>query len=346
MNIKLFFPTFFAALLLVAGCDKGDINPGPALRFNSGPVITSPAAASSVVLTEATENDPFEVTWTAADFNFQAATTYTVEVDRAGNDFADAVVLGTSTGLSLETTVSKFNTALFTTLGLPGEQASSVEMRLSAKISPEVDAVYSAPITMQVTPFTIVIVYPQLQVPGSYQGWNPADNSTIIFSAKSDNKYEGYIYFKDDNSEHKYTVGPSWDTNYGDTGEDGTLDANGDNLKIATAGVYRLNVNLNDFTHTRLRTDWGLIGDATGSWDNDQNMTYDPVTNKWSITLNLVAGAIKFRANDDWAVNLGDTQLNTSLEYGGDNIPVTDPGNYTIDLILSGAVYTYTIKKN
>ncbi|MBK6932311.1 MAG: hypothetical protein IPH12_16215 [Saprospirales bacterium] len=55
---------------------------------------------------------------------------------------------------------------------------------------------------------------------------------------------------------------------------------------------------------------------------------------------------MKFRANDDWAVNLGDNDANKSLEYGGSDIVITDPGNYTIDLILSGAVYTYKVKKN
>ena len=75
-------------------------------------------------------------------------------------------------------------------------------------------------------------------------------------------------------------------------------------------------------------------------------MTYDPVANKWTITLNLVAGEIKFRANDDWAINFGDDGANKALEYGGANIAVAEDGNYTIDLILSGAVYTYKIKKN
>jgi len=347
MNKKLFFPTFLAVLLFAASCEKqGDFSPSPVLKFNAKPVITAPTDASVWVLTEADENNPFEVTWTAADFNFQAATTYSVELDRAGNDFANAVVLGTSTGLSLASTVSKLNTALYTTLSLPGEAVANVEMRLVARVSPEVSAVYSDPISLQITPYTIVIVYPQLQVPGSYQGWDPSNNSTVIFSAKSDNRYEGYLYFPNDNTEHKYTVGPSWDTNYGDNGADGTLDANGDNILVPLAGFYRLNVNLNDFTHTRLRTDWGLIGSATGSWDADQDMTYDPVANKWTITLNLVAGEIKFRANDDWGVNFGDDDLNKSLEYSGANIPIADPGNYTIDLILSGPIYTYNIQKN
>ncbi len=54
------------------------------------------------------------------------------------------------------------------------------------------------------------------------------------------------------------------------------------------------------------QTDGALIGDATpDGWNCDQNMTWNPTTRVFTATINLVAGDIKFRANDDWAVNLG-----------------------------------------
>ena len=34
-------------------------------------------------------------------------------------------------------------------------------------------------------------------------------------------------------------------------------------------------------------------------------MTWDATNKVLKVTLNLTVGAIKFRANDDWAVNLG-----------------------------------------
>lgn len=344
---KYIYLTFAAALLFAAGCGKGEFFPGPTLNIGDAPVITSPADGSAIVLLESQAGDDFQIDWTPAEFGFTAATTYTVQVDRAGNDFANAVTLGNSTGTSLKSTVAKLNTALFTTLGLPGEAASNVEMRLVAKISPEVPEVYSAPVTLTITPYTIVIVYPYLHVPGSYQGWNPADESTVIYSAKSDDKYEGYIYFPDPNVAFKYTVTPSWDVNYGDTGADGTLDANGDDIKLVDPGMYRLNVNLNTLTHTYSKYSWGIIGSSTPTgWDSDTDMIYDAANNKLTITMDLVEGAIKFRVNDDWAVNLGDDDANGTLEYGGADIMVTEAGNYTVDLILSGAVYTYKLKKN
>jgi starch-binding outer membrane protein SusE/F len=75
-------------------------------------------------------------------------------------------------------------------------------------------------------------------------------------------------------------------------------------------------------------------------------MTYDAVENALVITTNLVVGEIKFRANDDWAINFGDDGNNKTLEYGGANIPVAEAGNYTIKLKLNAAKYKYTITKN
>ncbi|RMG27177.1 MAG: hypothetical protein D6730_07770 [Bacteroidetes bacterium] len=66
----------------------------------------------------------------------------------------------------------------------------------------------------------------------------------------------------------------------------------------------------------------------------------------WRITLDLQAGEVKFRANDDWAINFGDDDGNGSLEYGGANIVIAEAGNYTIDLMLSVQDYTYQIVKN
>lgn len=338
--------TFAAIVLFAAGCGKGEFLPGPTLYLGDAPVITSPADQDVLVLTEDQANNPLTVTWTAAEYGFRAATTYTVEVDRAGNNFANAVVLGSSTGLQLNTTVSKLNTALFTTLGLQGEVAWDIEMRLVAKVSPEVDLVYSQPISMKVTPYTVVIIYPKLFVPGSYQGWNPADEKTVIYSAKSDGKFEGYIYFADPNTEYKYNDGTNW---YGDDNADGTLESAGgaSNIKVADPGMYRLNVNFNALTHTNAKISWGIIGDATPTgWNSDTDMIYDAVENKLTITMDLIVGKIKFRANDDWPVNLGDDDANGSLEYGGADIAVTEAGNYTIDLILSGAIYTYKLTKN
>jgi len=189
--------------------------------------------------------------------------------------------------------------------------------------------------------------YPVLYCPGSYHdpSWDPG-NSPTVASVNSDGNYEGYIWIPEADMQWKYTDGPSWDVNYGDSGADGTLDQNGDNLVAPEAGYYKLNVNLNDMTHSYLKTEWGIIGDATANgWDSDQDMTFDPETGLWSAVIDLNAGTMKFRANDDWGINLGDNDADGSLDQDGANIEVSEPGTYTITLKLGSPDYTYTLER-
>lgn len=193
--------------------------------------------------------------------------------------------------------------------------------------------------------------YPVIYVPGGYQtgsgysagDWSPGDAPKLA-SVSSDDKYEGYIYFAAD-AEFKFTAGPSWDLNWGDDGANGTLEQNGSNIK-ATAGYYKINVDLNTMTYSLVKTSWGLIGDATpGGWDNDTNMEYDPQTKMWKLIVELGNGKFKFRANDGWDINLGDNGADGILDYGGSDIVAPGVGKYEIKLKLGTPDYTFTIEK-
>lgn len=195
--------------------------------------------------------------------------------------------------------------------------------------------------------------YPVIYVPGGYQknagysesDWSPADAPNLA-SVNSDKNYEGYIYFSKADDEYKFTQGPNWDVNWGDNGGDGSLESGGANLKAPAAGLYKINVNLNDFVYTAVKTDWGLIGDATpGGWDTDTNMDFDPVTKEYKVIVELKAGKIKFRANDGWDINLGDNGADGILEYGGSDIVIAETGKYEIKLKLGTPDYTFTIDK-
>ncbi len=283
--------------------------------------------------------------WTAADYGFDAAISYSVQVDLAANDFAEAIELIKTTSTTGSFTYGDLNNKLLAAGAVPGG-VNDVQFRVVSSVSDYVDDLVSPTVNMTVKPYFIEVNYPVLNVPGSYQGWDPANNETVLYSLKSNEIYEGYIYFGDAATEFKFAKG-SWDVNWGDDGEDGTLEAGGANIKAAGPAQYKLNVDLNTLTYTALQVDWGLIGSATpDGWDADQNMTFDVDNNVWTITLDLTAGEIKFRVNDDWAINLGDDGANTVLEYGGANIVIEEAGNYTITLNLGAALYTYQITKN
>lgn len=180
-------------------------------------------------------------------------------------------------------------------------------------------------------------------VPGNFVGWNPA-NAPAITSPEDDGSYEGYLWLEED-AQLLIALERSFANNYGDNNADGTLEPNGDNIRVTETGFYRLNVNLNDFTYTLEKTVWGLIGSATPiGWDADLDMTYDPADNAWAIETPLSTGEIKFRANDDWAINFGDDEADALLDFDGSNISIASNGNYRVKLFLDKPDYTYSIE--
>jgi hypothetical protein len=189
--------------------------------------------------------------------------------------------------------------------------------------------------------------YTLLYVPGSYQGWDPTNTSTVLASVLNDGTFEGYLNFPDGNTEFKFCQGPNWDVNWGDDGADLTLELNGANIVAADAGYYKINVDLNALTYTILKTTWGVIGSATADgWNSDQPMTYDAGNGVWTATLDLTVGELKFRANGAWDLNYGDDGANGVLEQNGANIAIPEAGTYTINMKLGAPDYTYTIVKN
>jgi hypothetical protein len=189
------------------------------------------------------------------------------------------------------------------------------------------------------------VQYPKLYVPGEYQGWNGINTETSLSSVLNNKVFEGHVYFPTDDSPFFFTRVPSttFALRLGDNGGDGTLEMNGDTIRPGAAGMYYIRVDLNNNTYTMERRDWGIIGDATpGGWDTDQDLVWNPDKNALEIAMDLTAGQIKFRANDNWAVNLGDNLGNAILTQEGANINV-ESGSYLIRLYLDKPDYTYEI---
>jgi hypothetical protein len=130
---------------------------------------------------------------------------------------------------------------------------------------------------------------------------------------------------------------------------EGTIEQEGeDNVSVGADGFYRVIVDFTNMTYSTALMNWGVIGsartgDASG-WDADDDMTFvgGLGSYKWTKTITLFNGELKFRANDAWDVNLGDTGANGSLEYGGDNLQIT-AGTYVVELVLAPTGYTYTV---
>ncbi|HZV70621.1 MAG TPA: RagB/SusD family nutrient uptake outer membrane protein [Saprospiraceae bacterium] len=188
--------------------------------------------------------------------------------------------------------------------------------------------------------------YNKLYVPGEYQGWNGVNTATSLSSITNNKIFEGHVYFPTDNSPFFFTRVPSstFALRLGDNGGDGTVEMNGDTIRAGQAGLYFIRVDLNTNTYTMERREWSLIGDAASDWNTDHPLTWNPAVQALETTINLNPGQIKFRANGDWAVNLGDNLKDVILTQDGDSIQIDGGGSFLVRVFLDKPDYTYEIR--
>ena len=340
---------YIVAIALVYSSCKKDL--AVTTLSTSDPKISKlTATESKIALIEARENNTAVIfNWTRPNYNFNGSFRNTLQFAKAGTNFASPINESAGTDITKSYTEKAFN-ALMLSLGLPAGAEGNVEVRVRSVLSDSVAPLYSNTYNIAVTPYNIEQF---LYVPGDYQGWDPSKGE-IIRSPSKNKQYEGYINFAGGSGEFKFTDAPNWNNGiFGDaasSGTSGNVASPGNNFKVVPPGIYKINANLNTNTWTSVKTTWGLIGDAipTTGWNSDRDMTYDATSKTLKITIDLVAGAIKFRANDDWPINLGDDGANGLLEYNGANIAIGSAGNYTISLDFKGGngKYTYVVKKN
>ncbi|SMD42853.1 SusE outer membrane protein [Aquiflexum balticum DSM 16537] len=312
----------------------------------NAPALTSPSAGTSLILNQDISEETVIFAYNKADFGFPAAVNYTVQLVESGASFDNAMDIGNSNSNSVGISQANLNQRLIAR-GFVPDEATQVDIRVRAILGPTVDPLFSERVTMLVTPFREELTYARMYVPGDYQGWDPSNENTVIYSVQNNDIYEGFVHILGGSGAFKVNEEPNWDINYG--GSNGVLERNGPDLRIAEPfGTFRITVDLNTLTYSiGTRRRWGIIGDATPlGWANDTPMNFDPVNNVLTITLDLIAGNFKFRAGD-WAHNYGDTGSDGILDPDGANIPIPEAGNYTItmDWKVPGEI-SYEVIKN
>ncbi|MBV8253072.1 MAG: SusE domain-containing protein [Chitinophaga sp.] len=312
---------------------------------------TSPLLASNVdtaILQKDHANDTLvKFQWNESDFGFRGVVKYSLQFAKKGTNFA--VVKNVSAdGMTKSFSVADLNT-IANGLEMDNGVLGGMEVRVKATISDNYPAAYSNVKVLVVSSYLDLVDYPSMWTPGDYQGWNPATSAKLA-SLKSDKVYEGYASFTGATTNFKFTSEASWSgTNYGGTSVNnaGILSTTGDNLQVTGAGYYFLNLDLSTNKWSATRTTWSMIGDAVGGWSNDAELTFDATKNVWTATVNMSAGAFKFRANHAYDINYGDNKPSDPfLNRDGANIVITDPGTYDVTLNLSNAGnYSYALKK-
>lgn len=359
---KLFIA--FVAVISFAACNKSaDLTYLEVVSFP--PALT--ASAKSVSLsTTVNDSTVISFSWPAVAYEIKAPVTYTLELDvptdtLGTNAWKKAVKIPVGQDVLAKTFKGlDLNLIALNSLGLIKDSVSTVVARVVAYLD---RPVHSNSISFTVKPYKSAVLN-VLYVPGDYQGWNPGAASKIAEPLARPGMYEGYVYIPSGGSyQFKMTPQPDWTpTAYGDaTGTSGDIivaNYAGGNMSVPGGGYYELTANLNSNKWTATKTTWSILGDASpGGWSTDTQMTYDPVTQVWKLTADMVSGgSFKFRANNAWVIDFG-IDNNGKLVYADNpffgytpnlnNLSVPVSGNYTItlDLHIPGN-YTYILQKN
>lgn len=242
---------------------------------------------------------------------------------------------------SFSMTVDAFNDAVIAAGGAESAEVP-VKFLVEAYCESLPEGIEAASTKMTVT--TYAVTFPEvLYIPGSHQGWSPADAPTIKLSSSIKGYYEGIVDLTTQdgsNALFKFSPKPEWDGDFGGKVEadpekpgffTGTVGVS-DNIEVPS-GIYvlMLNKKLNKISLVEIKS-LGAIGTAFGSWDQEITMDWDKQTNVFSITTDIAPGEYKFRLNNDWTFSIDNTG---GINGGGADFETALSGNYKVSVDMS-----------
>ena len=280
---------------------------------------------------------------------------YTLEFTLPDTNFETVFTSATTNERSLALTHGEINTIALS-LGLTPEQAANVEVRLRAVIESESGMLerFSETIMISLTPYDATYPFRDLFIVGNAidlngngevdnGDWNnDLNNPPLVRDPANANRYlykgpfsggsgEGFKLL-----EIKGAWQPQWGLSDEILASSEDLGFEPGTLSVPTNDYYEIELDIVNATFTATPYDVsgattyatiGIIGSATpGGWDADTDMTqaaFNP--HLWFINdIALIDGEVKFRADNDWAVNWGGGVEFSSLgDTGNDNIPVS-----------------------
>jgi hypothetical protein len=310
--------------------------------------LTSTSTSVVGTLATSTQNS-LTFNWTPSFKGYTGVVTYSLQSDSATKNFANAstVAIGPSI-LTRPMTQAEINTTALNA-NIPGGNTGKVEYRIKATTAQGAIA-YSNTVAVTVQTYVPLL---RFYLPGSYQAatgngsdWDPASAPELIRDLRPGqlNKLYYAYMFLPAGAEFKVTQGRSWTINYGGSG--GNLSATGGNLSVATAGVYRISLDVVNMKYDIRAGRIGFVGDASGAGWNPPNVfpTYAmaaPANNLFLGIQNLTANGWKLIDDNQW--NNGSNTVTETRSYGstgpsgsavetnGPNFPdITAAGRYRV----------------
>ncbi|MEN2398275.1 SusE domain-containing protein [Flavobacterium sp. MC2016-06] len=318
------------------------------------------ASSTTLVLTEDTADDSvLLLSWPAVTFPIAAPVTYAVQFDLIGDTsgstaWQKAKRIEVGEDVLSKSFLGQDLNKIAVDLGLPADAAGKLVVRVEAAMDRKI---YSDPITLTVTPYEKSVVFGEIYMPGSYQGW--AIETAAALTAIQKGVYQGYMTLPvGAGPGFKLNTARNWAQFYGagDTNAD-LKNMSDTDFTLPGAGSYQIKVNLNTLKWTAAPYSWGIVGDGTaGGWDNSTPMEYDHQLKVWKVTATIVPGNVKFRLNNSWTINYGSKNSTDGIAYLDDSGAhyIGEAGTYEITFKINDvnpasdgypASATYTITK-
>lgn len=243
-NINKILIAFISVLAI--SCTGDDVENRPVIVKGTAPVLLTPKSDLIIVLDKNKEADmATSVVWDKATYQGDATVVnYSIEIAAAGTSFATPSVAGVSTSTFKNFTVAELNAAVLDA-GFKPFVESSIDIRVKSTIggvasTPQISNSY----TIKVTPYP---AWPNWGIIGSATptGWDSDTNLDYDLTTK---KYSTTLNMVV--GEFKFRLDDAWTTNYGDDGNNLTLEPGGANIPITVAGSYTIVADFTAKTYT------------------------------------------------------------------------------------------------
>jgi len=232
---------FFALVALsLASCEKDEDR--VSLTPDTTPILTT--STNTVTLAQG-NNRRTAVTfswtpitafsWSGAENSYNPAVTYSIELDQQGDNFASPVSIDAGAGPNTALTVGSLNVQL-NNLGLTAGTPTAIEARLKSTYANNAP-IYSPIVALTATSF-------ECKAPTA-DTWAIIGDAGVNWDTDVQMSYDcdenAYTLTRDLKADvFKFRSNKSWTVNYGDNGADGTLELEGANISVPSAGNYTI----------------------------------------------------------------------------------------------------------